>query len=69
MESNDNGRPDAGEDVSFDVKLANKGTVTLEIFSVADSSESAGCTRSESFLLRQEEQHKCTVRRQVLKYT
>lgn len=68
-DGNDNGRPDAGEDISFDVVITNKGTVTLEILSVVDSSDESttACTRSESFLLRQEKQHKCTVRRQVKK--
>lgn len=68
-DGNDNGRPDAGEDASFEVKVSNKGTVTLEIVNVVDSSEptTTGCTRSESFLLRQEKQHKCTARRKVKK--
>lgn len=68
-DGDNNGRPDAGEGASFDVKVSNKGTVTLEILNIVDSSEptNTGCTRSESFLLRQEKQHKCTAHRKVNK--
>lgn len=65
-DGDDNGRRDVGENISFDVDIANKGTVTLQVLKIMDdSSGSATCTRSESLLLRQEERHKCTGRRQV----
>lgn len=61
----DDDRPNAGEDISLTVKITNEGTVTLQVFDVAYSIESAGCTALESFLLGQGEQHECIAAGQV----
>lgn len=65
MDDNDNGRPDASEVAEFDLIVTNEGTVTLELRSINDDTLSSGCTLSETLLLKQGEQHKCTVSREV----
>lgn len=65
MDENGDDRPDAGEEASLSVVVANKGTVTLGLLNISDSINSAGCAASATFLLRQGEQHECTPVQQV----
>lgn len=64
-DADSNGRPDAGEFVSCDITVANKGTVTLHIIEVMDTSGGTSCTTPDSGLLAQGESYVCTTLRKV----